>query len=75
MPKNGALPADFPEGTKYVIESHGAQVRRHVEYPDGRRIELPPRKALTCSCAELGKAKATGKRATEPVGRLARKAA
>ena len=42
----------FPVGTKYVIESDGAFVRRYVEFPNGRRLRLPVRKALTCTCAE-----------------------
>jgi hypothetical protein len=45
------VPARVPVGTKYVLESHGSLVRRYVEFPDGRRIELATRKALTCTCA------------------------
>jgi hypothetical protein len=51
MPKSKRLPARFPEGTKYVLESVGGMVRRFVEFPDGRKISLPTRKAQTC-CAE-----------------------
>jgi len=46
------LPARFPANTKYVLEARGPLVRRYVEFPDGRRIELSPRKAVTCDCAE-----------------------
>jgi hypothetical protein len=45
------LPGHFPIGTKYVVESHGSVVHRFVELPDGRRINLPNRKALTCTQA------------------------
>lgn len=46
------LPTRFPANTKYVLEGRGPLVRRYIEFPDGRRIELSPRKALTCHCAE-----------------------
>lgn len=46
------LPARFPDGTKYVLESDGGMVRRYVEFPDGRRVVLAARKAMTC-CAEM----------------------
>jgi len=49
------LPAPVPIGTKYVLESHGPLVRRYIEFPDGRRVHLATRKALTCTCAELQK--------------------
>jgi hypothetical protein len=42
----------FPAGTKYVLESCGPFVRRYVEFPNGSRIQLATRKALTCQCAE-----------------------
>jgi hypothetical protein len=41
----------LPVGTKYVVESAGAFVRRFVELPDGERVLLPTRKALR-NCAE-----------------------
>jgi hypothetical protein len=44
------LPNRFPEATKYVVEAHGPLVRRYIEFPDGRKLELEPRKALTCRC-------------------------
>jgi len=52
MRKSTRLPTRFPPGTKYVLESHGGTVRRYVELPDGRRISLPSRKALTCCAAD-----------------------
>jgi hypothetical protein len=51
MRKSNRLPTRFPDGTKYVLESVGGMVRRFVEFPDGRKILLPTRKAQTC-CAE-----------------------
>jgi len=51
------LPDSFPAGTKYVIEARGPLVHRYLAFPDGRLLELGPRKALTCSCKarqELG---------------------
>ena len=47
------LPARFPDGAKYVIESEGGMVRRYVEFPDGHRVMLARRKAATCHCADL----------------------
>ena len=44
------LPERFPPSTKYVLEARGPLVRRYVEFPDGRTMELAPRKALTCRC-------------------------
>jgi hypothetical protein len=46
------LPKRVPEGTKYVVESCGPIVRRFVELPNGNRIPLSPRKAVTCTCAD-----------------------
>jgi hypothetical protein len=51
MRNSARLPARFPIGTKYVLESRGPVVRRYVEFPDGQRINLEFRKALTCTCA------------------------
>lgn len=47
------LPKRFPVGTKYVVEGRGPFVQRYVEFPDGRRIQLETRRALSCRCAEL----------------------
>jgi hypothetical protein len=52
MPRSGRLPARFPADTKYVLEARGDYVRRYVEFPDGHTVELKPRKALTCLCAD-----------------------
>ena len=51
MRKSARLPARFPIGTKYVLESRGPVVRRYVEFPGGQRINLEFRMALTCTCA------------------------
>jgi len=47
------LPTRFPANSKYVLESRGPWVRRYLEFPGGRTLELTPRKAATCHCAEL----------------------
>ena len=43
------LPARFPIGTKYVLEGRGPFVRRYIEFPNGRRIQLATRKAVSCT--------------------------
>ena len=48
MRRNPSLPALFSIGTKYVLERNGSRVRRYIEYPNGRRVKLSDRKALTC---------------------------
>jgi hypothetical protein len=53
MASTRRLPARFPDGAKYVLESEGAMVRRYVEFPDGRRVTLASRKAVACACADL----------------------
>lgn len=55
MPRSPRLPARVPVGTKYVLESRGKLVRRYIEFPDGRRIQLATRKAVPCTCLELQK--------------------
>ena len=36
------LPSRFPIGTRYVIEGRGGRIQlRYLEFPDGRRVELP----------------------------------
>jgi len=52
MPRLNRLPARFPANTKYVLEARGAVIHRFIEYPDGRKVELKPRKAATCDCAD-----------------------
>ena len=47
------LPARFPDGAKYVLESEGGMVRRYVEFPDGRKVMLARRKAAVCVCPDL----------------------
>ena len=51
MPISSRLPARFPVGTKYVLEGRGQFVRRYIEFPNGRRVQLPTRKALSCTWA------------------------
>lgn len=46
------LPARFPDGAKYVLESEGGMVRRYVEFPDGRKVMLARRKAAVCVCPD-----------------------
>jgi hypothetical protein len=52
MPSASYLNRRFPVGTKYVIERCGPFVQRHVELPNGHRIRLSKRKALTYTRAE-----------------------
>ena len=52
MPRSSRLPARFPVDTKYVLEARGHMVRRFIEFPDGRKMELKPRKAATCHCTD-----------------------
>ena len=52
MSRSFQLPRRFPVGTKYVLESRGTFVRRYIEFKDGRRIELEPRKPQTCGCVQ-----------------------
>lgn len=51
MPSFSRLPVRFPVGTKYVLEGRGQFVRRYIEFPNGRRVQLPPRKASSCTSA------------------------
>jgi len=46
-----SLPERFPVGTKYVVESRGPVVSRYVEFPDGHKVILAKRKALSCNTA------------------------
>jgi hypothetical protein len=41
------LPKRFPVGSKYVVESHGPVVSRYVEFPNGHKVMLAKRMALT----------------------------
>lgn len=45
------VPAHFSIGTKYVVEGRGPFVRRYIEFPNGRRVQLATRMALSCTCA------------------------
>jgi hypothetical protein len=51
MLSSSRAPRRYPAGTKYVLEGRGPFVRRYVEFPNGRRIKLATRKALSCTCA------------------------
>ena len=53
MLSSSRLPTRFPVGTKYVVEGRGQFVRRYVEFPNGRIVQLATRKALPCTSAEL----------------------
>lgn len=46
------LPKNFPDGTRYVVETHGAVIRRYVVFPSGRKINLSNRKAVRYACRE-----------------------
>ena len=36
------LPSRFPVGTRYVIEGRAGRIcLRYVEFPDGRKVDLP----------------------------------
>jgi hypothetical protein len=36
------LPRRFPVGTRYVIEGSGGLIHlRYLEFPDGRKVDLP----------------------------------
>jgi hypothetical protein len=52
MSSSSRVPKRVPVGTKYVVESNGLSVRRYIEFPNGRRVNLSARKALTCGCLE-----------------------
>jgi hypothetical protein len=55
MLSSSRTPRRYPVGTKYVLEARGPFVRRYVEFPNGRRIKLATRKALSCTYAEREK--------------------
>jgi hypothetical protein len=35
------LPSRFPVGTRYVIEGRAGRILRYLEFPDGRKVDLP----------------------------------
>ena len=51
MRTSARLPKRFPIGAKYVLDGRGPTVRRYIEFPNGRRVQLASRKALSCTCA------------------------
>jgi hypothetical protein len=40
------LPTRVPLGTKYVLEGRGQLIRRYIEFPNGRRVQLKTRKGF-----------------------------
>jgi hypothetical protein len=60
------LPKRFPVGSKYVVESHGPVVSRYVEFPNGQKVILAKRTALSCTQA---RARKLGRRHLGRVGR------
>lgn len=50
MRSSTRLPMRFPIGSKYVLEGRGPFVRRYIEFPDGCRIMLATRIAVSCTC-------------------------
>jgi hypothetical protein len=67
MPSSYHLPARLPLGTKYVIESYGPFVRRFVEFPNGRKVQLATRKAASCTCAARQKISVVPDTSADPV--------
>ena len=49
MRKSSRLPTQFTEGSKYVLEADGGRIHRYIEFPDGRKVLLADRKAVTQS--------------------------
>jgi hypothetical protein len=40
--EDSRLPSRFPVGTRYVIEGRAGRISlRYLEFPDGRKIDLP----------------------------------
>jgi hypothetical protein len=55
MLNSPSLPTRFPVGTKYVIEGRGQFVRRYVEFPNGRRVQLKMRKGFAARARDGNK--------------------
>lgn len=74
MAKISRLPKRIPAGSKYVLESQGGFVRRFLELPNGRKLELATRKAEVCvgACAEASLVPALAPEPRKPVRRRAR---
>lgn len=49
------MPIRFPVGTKYVLEGREQFVRRYVEFPDGRRMQLKMRKGFAARARDGNK--------------------
>lgn len=55
------LPSRFPVGTRYVIEGRNGSIRlRYLEFPDGRKVDLP------ADLASRSKARAAAGRLANP---------
>jgi hypothetical protein len=67
MSRSARLPARFPVGSKYVLESRGPFVQRYIEFPNGRRVRLSRRKAVPCGCWEWQQISIIPERSTAPV--------
>jgi hypothetical protein len=62
------LPSRFPVGTRYVMEGRGGRVSlRYLEFPDGRKIELP------ADLAKRAKARLRGRRTDRVAARTGSK--
>jgi len=71
MPSSSRMPRRFPVGTKYVLESRGPFVWRYIEFPNGRKIQLSIRKAVSCTCADERQIRVASDRNTEVADALA----
>jgi hypothetical protein len=63
---SNSLPTRFPVGSKYVVESRGPIVRRYVEFPDGHKVTLGERPALSCGKKARQRAPAEKERSQRP---------
>ena len=61
------LPKNFPDGTRYVVETHGAVIRRYVVFPSGRKINLSNRKAVRYACREFQRQRRRGPETYAPL--------
>lgn len=49
------LPTRVPLGTKYVLEGRGQFIRRYVEFPNGRKVQLKMRKGFAARARDRNK--------------------
>ena len=66
--QGASLPDRYPEGTKYVVEStrRAGYVRRFVEFPDGRRLDLGTRALAPCCNARAKPRRDCASKRSEP---------